>query len=102
VEQTPAHLCLETVTARRRCPPNLRTGFDFEAMTGDKDDAGRLARWLLQLGKLRRFDLAERLRVEAGDEEAESDVVRSRGKQTAAARRAGDGAKLKIGGYIVK
>src|SRR5205814_9528956 len=52
-EQTPAHLfttCPETAAARRRFLPNLRTGRDFEAMTRSKDDAGRMARWLLRLG----------------------------------------------------
>ena len=60
-EQTPAHLfadCPETVTARRPDLPGSRSRRDFEWMIRDKREAGRLARWLLRLGKLRQFDFA--------------------------------------------
>ncbi len=58
-------------------PTRLANGPRLEAMTRDKGDAGRLARWLLRLEKLRLLDLAEPLRVEAGDEEEEQDVAHS-------------------------
>ena len=103
-EQTPAHLfttCPETAAARRRFLPNLRTGRDFEAMARSKDDAGRMARWLLRLGKLQQFGLAEQLRVEEGDREEEADVsgaltrgISSRRLKTAAAGSEGGGAEL--------
>ena len=57
-------------------------------MTHNKDDAGRMARWLLRLGNLRQFDLAEQLRVETGDREEEADVSRALTRREDGSRRA--------------
>ena len=88
-EQTPVHLfaiCPETKAERRRYLPDLRSPRDFETTSRSKDEAGRLARWLLRLGRLRQFDLAERLRVEAGDGEEESDTARALTRRAGGAR----------------
>ena len=64
--QTPQHLfldCPETERERRELP-ELRTLRDYEAQIRDPQTAGKLARWLLGLGRLRQFDLAESLRRE--------------------------------------
>ena len=56
-------------------------------MTRSKDDAGRMARWLLRLGKLQQFGLAVQLRVEAGDREEEADVSRALTRREDGSRR---------------
>ena len=62
--ETPEHLllsCRETVGERRELP-ELRTRRDYEAQIDNPATAGSLARWLLRLGRLHQFDLAESLR----------------------------------------
>ena len=62
--ETPEHLllsCRETAGERRELP-ELRTRRDYEAQIDNPATAGSLARWLLRLGRLHQFDLAESLR----------------------------------------
>ena len=80
--ETPEHLllsCRETAGERRELP-ELRTRRDYEAQIDDPATAGSLARWMLRLGRLHQFDLAESLR--RGEEEAGAGgEARSRGGQ---------------------
>ena len=63
-DETPQHLfvdCPETARARRELP-ELRTPRDFIDQVRNPRTAGALARWMLRLGRLRQFELAESLR----------------------------------------
>ena len=62
-DETPQHLfvdCPETARACRKLP-ELRTPRDFEDQVRNSCTAGALARWMLWLGRLHQFELAESL-----------------------------------------
>ena len=59
--------------------PELRTRRDYEAQIDDPATAGSLARWMLRLGRLHQFDLADSLR--RGEEAGAGGEAQSRGGQ---------------------
>jgi hypothetical protein len=67
------------VTINRAELPAMRTARDFQHQAGDPKAAGKLAKWMLRLGRLRQYDLAMKLAREELEEDAQGAEDSNRG-----------------------